>query len=166
VLSAREENIIMKTQCALVKTTKPTRMAGRLRTVCATSLLPLLLFLLLPAAVQAQYGYVTNSDNTITITNYTGAGGAVTIPSTINGLTVTSIGSNAFYNCTNLTSVTMGTNVTSIGDWAFTSCTSLTNATIGTSVTSLGDGAFDNCEGLPSVTIPNSVTSIGAQAFA
>ena len=42
------------------------------------------------------FAYMTNN-GTITITKYTGASGAVTIPSTINGLQVTSIGANAFY---------------------------------------------------------------------
>jgi hypothetical protein len=51
-----EENIIMKTRSAVMKTTNPNTMAGRFRTVCASMLLPLLLLLLtLPAAVQAQF---------------------------------------------------------------------------------------------------------------
>jgi len=47
----------------------------------------------MPAAVQAQFTYTTNN-GTITITGYAGSGGvgAVTIPGTINGLPVTSIG--------------------------------------------------------------------------
>ena len=78
------------------------------------------LLLAMPAVVQAQdYFYTANDDNTITITGYTGYGGAVTIPSTINGLPVTSIGTNAFAWCSSLTSVTIGTNVMSIGDKAF-----------------------------------------------
>jgi len=54
-------------------------------------LLPLLLILMLPFAVQAQFNYVTNS-GAITITGYTGPGGDVIIPSTITGLPVRSIG--------------------------------------------------------------------------
>ena len=95
-------------------------MAGRLRTACAARLLPLLLLLTLPAAVQAQFTYTTNN-GTITITGYTGPGGAVTIPSTINGLPVTSIGDWAFGDCTSLTSVTIPNSVTSIGTDAFDS---------------------------------------------
>ena len=78
---------------------------------------------------------------------------------------VTSIGDNAFYSCTGLTSVTIGNSVTSIGDGAFSSCSGLTSVTIGNGVTSIGGYAFRDCSGLTSVTIPNSVTSIGDGAF-
>jgi hypothetical protein len=139
-------------------------MAGRLRTAC-TRLLPLLLVLALPAAAQVQFNYVT-TNGTITITKYTGAGGAVTIPSTINKLPVTTVGRYAFYDCTNLTRVTIPDSVTSIGDGAFGGCTSLTSVTIPTSVTSIGDSTFYSCTSLTSVTIPDSVTSIGDVVFA
>ena len=125
-------------------------------------LLSVLLLLALPAAVQAQLNYVTNN-GTIIITGYTGRGGALTLPSTINGLPVTSIGVNAFYDCTSLTSVAIGSNITSIGSSAFEMC-SLTNVTIPSSVTSIGDYAFSQAS-LTSVTIGNGVTSIGQAAF-
>ena len=93
----------MKTKYVFARTTNPKPLAGRLRTACATRLLPLLL-LTLPAAVQAQYTYTTNN-GTITITEYTGSGGAVTIPGTINGLPVISIGGSAFGWCSSQNSV-------------------------------------------------------------
>jgi hypothetical protein len=96
------------------------------------------------AVVQAQF------EGTFTITKYTGPGGAVTIPDTINGLPVTSIGPCAFSNCSNLTSVTIPNSVTEVGGGAFVWCTSLTNATIGNSVTSIGDDAFHGCTSLDS----------------
>ena len=56
-------------------------------------------------------------------------------------------------------------NVTSIGVDAFYGCTGLTSISIPNSVTSIKDGAFENCTDLTSITIPNSVTSIGGNAF-
>ena len=50
-------------------------------------LLPLLLLLALPAAMQAQYTYTTHNGTT-PITGYSGPGGEVTIPSTLDGLPV------------------------------------------------------------------------------
>ncbi|MDR0302246.1 MAG: leucine-rich repeat protein, partial [Treponema sp.] len=79
--------------------------------------------------------------------------------------TVTSIGSLAFYNCTNLISITIGDNVTSIEEYAFQNSSSLASVTIGNNVTSIGGFAFEECTGLTSITIPNSVTSIGDGAF-
>ena len=109
------------------------------------------------------YTYITNG-GTITITGSVGLGGAVTIPSTINGMPVTRIGSSAFYNNTNLTSVIIPDSVTNIGSSAFFYCSSLASVTIPDSVTSIGNYAFC-ATSLTSVSIPDSVTSIGDGAF-
>ncbi|GHS85454.1 hypothetical protein FACS1894201_05160 [Bacteroidia bacterium] len=90
----------------------------------------------------------------------TGKTGAFTIP-----YGVMSIGSSAFYSCSDLTSVEIPNSVTSIGDQAFYSCSGLTSVEIPNSVTSIGDQAFQNCSGLTSVTIGNSVTSIRSYTF-
>src|SRR6266487_1854249 len=136
------------------------------RTACATRSGPLLMLLLLtlPAVVQAQFSYYID-DGAITIIAYSGPGGAVVIPDTINGLPVTRIGGSAFYANTSLTSVTIPNNVTNIGDLAFDFCTSLSSVTIGNRITNIGNQAFYACTSLPSVTIANSVTSIGNYAF-
>ena len=80
---------------------------------------------------------------------------------------VTSIGAEAFYGCSSLTSITFGGNsqLESIGSSAFSGCSSLTSITIPDNVTSIGSYAFSNCSSLTSITIPDSVTSIGDGAF-
>ena len=85
---------------------------------------------------------------------------SITIPNS-----VTSIGESAFSYCTGLTSITIPDSVTSIGGSAFKNCSGLTSITIGNSVTIIGDSTFYGCDGLTSITIPNSVTSIGDSAF-
>ena len=95
----------------------------------------------------------TVSDSKVTITNYTGSATAVSIPSKIEGKSVTSIGYEAFYHCDSLTSVTIPNSVTSIGYDAFYHCISLTNVTIPNSVISIGNGAFCNCSNLTNIDV-------------
>ena len=78
---------------------------------------------------------------------------------------VKSIGKGAFRGCTSLTSVVIPDSVESILGDAFAYCSALTSVVIGASVTSIGQRAFNGCESLTSVSIPNSVTSIGDCAF-
>ncbi len=91
------------------------------------------------------------------------------IPSTVREkqktYKVISIGNEAFFACTNLTSVTIPDSVTSIGDSAFSRCNSLASITIPNSVTSIGERAFLLCSSLLNITIPDSVTSIGNRTF-
>ena len=64
---------------------------------------------------------------------------------------VTSIGGDAFWDCSGLTSVTIPDGVTSIGGDAFSGCAALTSVTIPGSVTNVGQDAFDNCSSLTDI---------------
>ena len=95
----------------------------------------------------------------------TSLSGAITIPSTVDGHTVTGIGDYAFYLCSSLTSIIIPDSVTTIGQYAFSNCSSLTSVDLGNSVTSIGQYAFSYCTKLTSITIPDSVTTIDSGAF-
>ena len=78
---------------------------------------------------------------------------------------VTSIGANAFIECSNLISINIPDGIKSIGNSAFEGCSGLTSINIPDSVTSIGERVFCDCSGMTSINIPNSVTSIGYGAF-
>ena len=128
-------------------------------------ILTILLLCLVPISVLAEdveidgimYSLVKKAKQASVISKTPKYSGLVVIPSTVENdgveYSVTSIGDNAFYGCTGLTSVTIGNNVTSIGDNAFKDCSGLTSVTIGNNVTSIGSEAFYSCSKLTSVHI-------------
>ena len=77
----------------------------------------------------------------------------------------TSIGREAFSDCSSITSITFPNSITNIGDWAFAYCSAIKSITIPNSVTSIGRNAFRYCTSLASINIPSSVTSIGESVF-
>lgn len=77
---------------------------------------------------------------------------------------VTSIGDNAFYNLSKLTSVTLSNSVKSIGKSSFASCQKLTAINFGSSLISIGQSAFSYCN-ISALTLPESLETIGNSSF-
>ena len=76
---------------------------------------------------------------------------------------VTTVGSNAFNGCSNLTAVELPDTLTAIGDYAF-AWSNVAEITIPDGVVTIGAGAFWGTA-LVDVVIPDSVTTIGDSAF-
>ncbi len=74
--------------------------------------------------------------------------------------TITSIGSNTFYDFYQLFEIIIPDSVTSIGSSAFYACENLTSITIPDSVTSIDSLAFTHCNNLASITILNPACMI------
>ena len=95
--------------------------------------------------------------------------GNVSIPGTAtnNGkaYTVTAIGEEAFYYCTDLTGITLPNTVDTIKTMAFWACSALTEVTIPNSVKVIGSSCFATCDNLKTVNLGNSVEEIGIRAF-
>lgn len=81
--------------------------------------------------------------------------GDIVIPETVTynnkTLTVVKIGENAFYYCSELSSVIIPQTVTYIGSQAFMRCIAITGITIPNSVTFIGYQAFGNCISLNNI---------------
>ena len=114
-----------------------------------------------------QYSYHT--DNTATVSGYTGTATELVIPAEVTHedktYKVTAIGGYAFLGNSTLTSITIPEGVTTIEGYAFFGCTSLTKVTIPEGVTTIEHYAFWGCTSLTNVTIPEGVTYIGNRAF-
>jgi hypothetical protein len=104
----------------------------------------------------------TNDTKQVSITGYTGSGGAVVIPATIEGRPVTVIASNSFFSRASLTSIIFPNTLTNVGNLAFAS-TGLRNLTLPPGV--IGSGVFSNCTALTNLMVPNNVTSLFAREF-
>ncbi len=100
------------------------------------------------------------------LTEYTGGESSVSIPSSVDGNNITSIGAGAFLGNSDITSISIPSGVTQIGQEAFADCTSLTSVSIPETVKQIGMGAFYGCSSLSSVTLPGGVTEISDEAFA
>ena len=142
----------------------------------------LCLFCLTGMAAQAQEeGPASNeiwytAESQVTPTNIYGTGGAGLTADknefdesagcwkiTFSGDVIT-IGEYAFYECTELSSITIPASVKTIDLGAFKE-TALTSIEIPASVETIRDQAFSYCTELSSIKIPASVTSIGSSAF-
>ncbi|MGM9553117.1 MAG: leucine-rich repeat protein [Faecousia sp.] len=69
------------------------------------------------------------------------------------GNDVVSIGSGAFINCLDLTTVSWGSGLEEISSYAFQNCTSLTSVTLPEKLATVGYRAFYNCTALTTITI-------------
>ena len=116
------------------------------------------------ALVDGDYVYINSGGNAY-VTGYLGAGGSITVPSTLGGLPVTRIDNYAFGNNTNVTSVTLQSGVTVVDTCAFYRASALITASLPSTLTGIGQGAFEQCTHLTSISIPDSTTVIGSYAF-
>lgn len=98
------------------------------------------------------FSYSVNDNNGITITGYTGEEKDVVVPESIDGMTVTEIGTKAFYE-SDITSISIGEGVTAIDKWAFYGSKNLASVTIPDTVTSIEYYAFLACDSLKNIEI-------------
>ena len=113
------------------------------------------------------YVYQIKSDKTVVITGYQGTNTNLTIPATIDGKKVTTIGSGAFKENYKIQKVIISEGITTIGSEAFSGCKKLTEVSIPSTITSL-DGsyeAFKDCELLRTVTLKQGTKDVSMASY-
>jgi len=93
------------------------------------------------------------------------ANGVIVVPDKIDGYPVTSIGSGAFVECSDITSVILPESITKIGSSAFLRCSSLTSLVIPDRVETIEAATFKECSSLTSVILPEALLKIHQSCF-
>lgn len=103
-------------------------------------------------------------DGHVVITDCRETATQVVIPAQIEGYPVTHIGSAAFRDCKQLTSVTLPDCLTVVGSYAFENCTALTSIDL-THVISIGERAFAWCSKLVDIRCGPDLSALGEDAL-
>ncbi len=112
------------------------------------------------------YRFINNGTEIEIVKVFPSVASVYTVPSTVNGYPVTSIGVNAFKNNNTVTKVTVPSSVKTLGTSVFAGCDSLKTVDFKEGITAIPDKAFFGCDALSMIILPESVTSIGELAFA
>lgn len=128
------------------------------------------------ASPVSDFSYDLSDDGKgIKITGYTGNGGRVVIPSTIEDMPVVEIrniaflgynpNSNKYFPANNITEIIVPSSVTVIGKGAFQWNNNLTKVTLPDGIKVLEDRVFNDCVKLTSVNLPAELEVIGLEVF-
>ena len=108
--------------------------------------------------------------NEAKIIGYNGSGGDVSIPASLDGIPITTIGVGqfpqpVFSSSTVVTNLVIPNGVKAISNWAFDGNANLKSITIPDSVTHIGHAAFGGCSSLKEISIPAATTNISYYVF-
>lgn len=111
------------------------------------------------------YWYIVLKDGTAEIVKYTGSDNELLIPAKLDGISVTSLGYDAFYRCNTINNVTIPDSVTFMGEGVFMDCSSLTSITLPVSLPMGLYATFLNCTSLNSIVLPTDISRIATYTF-
>ncbi len=113
------------------------------------------------------YEYITSTSVAITAFSGNDEPHTVTVPAKIDAYDVTAIAEQAFYACSNISSLTLPEGLTTIGAYAFANCEVLTEVSLPKTLETVEKGAFYGCDTLPAMDFTQTaLSSIGNNAFA
>ena len=109
--------------------------------------------------------YTLDDEGNASIIQCTTTSTNITLPSDVDGHTVTSVGVNGIANCTSLENVSIPASISRLDENAFAGCTNLVTITIPATCTEVGKYAFKDCTSLHSVTLAEGVLRVDDYAF-
>ena len=113
--------------------------------------------------LSGDYVYIVLEDGTAEIVEYHGAEEKLSIPDTLDGKSVSSIGTSAFFMNEDLTEVSIPDSVLNIGESAFSAC-SIEKIALPKNLISIEAGAFMGCN-IKTISIPESVRNVVGNPF-
>ncbi len=109
------------------------------------------------------FEFEMQEDLTLSVSDYNGKGGEVVIPSSVGGITVTSIGSFSL-TFADITKIEIPETIVSIGMFAFQGNT-IKELTLPNSLEHIASNAFSYVDGFESIVLPEGVKIVEATAF-
>lgn len=107
---------------------------------------------------------INEGEKTATIIGHNNPTGKINIPEAIDGYKITAIDEYAFYEA-ELTEIILPDTIETIGSAAFYKCSNLENISLPNSLFSIDSFAFAECTSLKSIDIPTSTQNIDNFAF-
>ncbi len=105
------------------------------------------------------------SNGELYLTGYNGPSGLVSVPDSIDNLSVVCIANNAFENVTGVTSVALPESVLWIGGYGFYGCSDLETIQLTKNLDAIWEYAFAGCSKLQSIEVPEGVETLSNYAF-
>lgn len=139
----------------------------KISVITLTLLLAAISFVFSISAAEKTYGdfeYKVENDN-VTVTKYLGEDIDVTIPETIDGLPVTSVGKSSFLSKIKIESINLPPTIKYIEYGAFAGCSRLKTINLPEGVIKIDNCAFEACSELDNVIVPATTEYIGDSAF-
>lgn len=100
-----------------------------------------------------------------TITGFAGDPGDLTVPTTLGGYKVVSIGAGAFSGASTLKTLCIPDGISTVSANAFANCPNLTSVEISSTVSYIGSRAFAGCTSLSNVILKGTPATIEPDAF-
>lgn len=100
------------------------------------------------------------------VSDYSGSGGEVTIPSEINGIPVTEVGWDAFDDINLKTDIYLPDSITTIESFAFSHSSGVVSVRLPSGLQIIDSYTFSDCTGLKNINLPDGLKIIDYEAFA